>query len=50
MKSKEFLEEQNKKNDKYPREARVIPTSEVMRKFKEIYQKHKKVFDYLKDR
>jgi len=29
---------------------RVIPKDEVMKKFEEIYRKHKKVFDYLKDR
>lgn len=32
------------------KEKKIIPTSMVMKKFEEIYKKHKKVFDYLKDK
>lgn len=31
------------------RKGRIIPEDEVMKKFKEIYQNHRAVFDYLKD-
>lgn len=53
MKFQELLDEKNDKNEKSktPRKnVRVIPTNEAMRKFEEIYKRHKKVFDYLKDK
>ena len=31
------------------RKGRIIPEEEVMKKFKEIYQNHRAVFDYLKE-
>lgn len=31
------------------RKGRIIPEDEVMKKFKEIYQNHRAVFDYLKE-
>lgn len=44
MKFKDILGETDNKR------LRVIPKNEVMKKFDEIYKKHKKVFDYLKDK
>ena len=31
------------------RKGRIIPGDKVMKKFKEIYQNHRAVFDYLKE-
>ena len=31
------------------RKGRIIPRDEVMKKFEEIYQNHRAVFDYLKE-
>ena len=50
MKFKDILNEKNNKPKDTQKGERVIPKDEVMKMFDEIYKKHKKVFDYLKDK
>lgn len=50
MNFKDFLNEKKNKAKGKQKEVRIIPKDEVMKKFDEIYMKHKKVFDFLRDK